>query len=112
MMGRRIFSSRGIGRWNIWSNMCWSPYAGRLLRKPLLVPGPGTSDDVVEVWVIRLPAELCCDLLRTRDQHGRIARAAGKVLSLDGLAGDPARRLDDLAYREAVPASEVVDEFT
>lgn len=75
----------------------------------MLVPGPGAGEDVVEVGVFGLPAEVKLRLLGAGDEAGRVAGAAGFDFDGDGVAGDAAGGLDDLLDGEAAAVAEVVD---
>ncbi len=75
----------------------------------VLVPGPGAGQDVVEVGVFGLPAEIGFGLFGAGDQAGGVAVAARFDFDGDGVAGDAARGFDDLLDGEAVAVAEVVD---
>ena len=82
----------------------------RYMRIALLVPDPGGADDVVERGVARLPAQFADGFCGAGDEHGGIAWAAGMNLRRDGMAGDAARRLDDVPNAETLPVTKVIDE--
>ena len=74
------------------------------------MPDPGSAEDVVELSVTRLPAEIVDRLIGARHENGGIAGTAGVDFSRDGMTGYAACGLDHFANAEALPITKVVDE--
>src|SRR5579859_1824957 len=76
----------------------------------LLVPYPGGADDVVDLGIVGLPAEFCDGFFAAGNQKSRVTGAAGMDFYGDGVAGDPADRVDDFLDSEAGAVAQVVDQ--
>src|SRR4051812_22429849 len=72
------------------------------------VPLPGAGDDVADLGVGCLPAQLGLCAVRAGHQAGGIALAAGHDLDRNLLARRLAAGLDDLQDRIPLPCAEIV----
>src|SRR5262245_58352895 len=70
---------------------------------------PGVRDDGGETGVLGFPAEVGVGGVAAGDEGGGVAGTAGGDGGRDGVAGDGAAGVDDLADRETRAAAEVVD---
>jgi len=73
------------------------------------VEGPGVGDDLAQVGLGRVPAQLAARLVGGGERGGGVASAPGRQLDRDRMAGHLAGRVDDLLVAVTVAVSEVVD---
>src|ERR1051326_7639203 len=73
------------------------------------VPAPGRGDDVLQLRVFRLPAQVTGGARGGGDQGWWIARSAGSFEPRDGPAGDLFAGPDDLPHGVALAVAQVVN---
>lgn len=74
------------------------------------MPLPGAGDDALDVGILRGPVQQAANLAGAGDKNGRVAGTAGTLADWDGVPGDLARNLDDLAHTEAFPTAQIADQ--
>ncbi len=74
------------------------------------MPFPGAGDDLMQVIVFRLPAQLAFYFFRRGDQTGRITGAPRQLIDWDRMSRHLTRGFDHFADRVAVPAPKIVDQ--
>src|SRR6266699_2420438 len=70
----------------------------RIPKRMFLMPGPGGSDDVLKLRILRFPAQVSNRFFSRGHQLGGIARAAWFFEGGDFFAGDFFAHADDFAH--------------
>ena len=74
----------------------------------LLMPAPGTLDNLVQIGIDRLPTQVISNALTRRHQPGGVARTSRPQHSRNLDARDTLRCIDDLSHAESFAIAEVV----
>ncbi len=73
------------------------------------MPAPGRADDVIQIRILRFPAQLFDGFFIGRDQHRWIARPSIGIFYCNIFPGDFPGALDDFQHRKPLTVSKIVD---
>src|SRR6266404_7458071 len=87
-----------------------SPHvAVQISVRVLSMPLPCRFDNLLELWVARLPDEFAADFFAAGHEHGRIAGASRAGLGGNRMPCDPPGGFDHIPHAEALAVAEIVD---